>query len=51
VPITASPDIAGQSWGSLYMKDTSGTYSPETLIEYDPYFAAHPNEAHTLAEA
>ncbi|WP_326792019.1 DNA polymerase [Streptomyces sp. NBC_00841] len=49
VPIEADPDIAGRSWGSLYMKNAKGKYDPATLIANDPHFAAHPAEAHAMA--
>lgn len=48
VPIEASPDVRGRSWGSHYLVDKSGKPDPAALIEHDPYYAAHPAEAHAL---
>jgi len=50
VPIDSDPDVSGQSWGSLYMKDHKDKYIPDLLIEHDPWFAARPAEAHRMRE-
>ncbi len=50
VPIDSDPDVSGQSWGSLYMKDHKDKYLPELLVEHDPYFASRPEEAHRMRE-
>ncbi|WP_406324038.1 DNA polymerase [Streptomyces niveus] len=39
VPLDTDPEVGGRSWGSLYMKKA------ETMIEHDPWYAAHPDEA------
>jgi DNA polymerase-1 len=39
VPLDTDPDVGGRSWGSLYMKKAA------TMIENDPWYAAHPDEA------
>ncbi|MFE5828693.1 DNA polymerase [Streptomyces sp. NPDC056508] len=50
VPIDSDPDVSGQSWGSLYMKDHKDKYLPELLTEHDPYFASRPEEARRMRE-
>lgn len=49
VPIKAEAEIGGRSWGSLYMKDKSGAYLPDLLIQHDEWYAAHPADAYALA--
>ncbi|WP_051809726.1 DNA polymerase [Streptomyces sp. NRRL S-378] len=39
VPLDTDPEVGGVSWGSLYMKKAA------TMIENDPWYAAHPEEA------
>ncbi|MET9959285.1 DNA polymerase [Streptomyces sp. NPDC006326] len=39
VPLDTDPEVGGRSWGSLYMKTAA------TMIEHDPWYAAHPEEA------
>lgn len=40
IPLGTDPDVGGSSWGSLYMKKAA------TMIEHDPWYAAHPDAAH-----
>jgi len=49
VPIAAEAEIGGRSWGSLYMKDTKGTYMPDLLIAQDEFYAANPAAAYAKA--
>lgn len=49
VPIEAGPEVRGRSWGSHYLLTKAGKPDPAALIEHDPYYAAHPAEAHALA--
>jgi DNA polymerase-1 len=44
VPLDTDPEVGGRSWGSLYMKKA------ETMIENDPWYAAHPDEAAAAEE-
>ncbi|WP_228973438.1 DNA polymerase [Streptomyces sp. DH12] len=44
VPLDTDPEVGGYSWGSLYMKKA------HTMIEHDPWYAAHPDEAHAAEE-
>ncbi|MFJ6636620.1 DNA polymerase [Streptomyces sp. NPDC091376] len=44
VPLETAPEVGGRSWGSLYMKKA------ETMIEHDPWYAAHPDEARAAEE-
>ncbi|MEV6684414.1 DNA polymerase [Streptomyces sp. NPDC051130] len=39
VPLDTDPEVGGRSWGSLYMKKAA------TMIEHDPWYAAHPEAA------
>lgn len=49
VPVNAEAEIGGRSWGSLYMKDSAGKYSPELLTAEDEWFAANPDLAYAMA--
>jgi DNA polymerase-1 len=40
VPLDTDPEVGGRSWGSLYMKKAA------TMMENDPWYAAHPDAAH-----
>jgi DNA polymerase-1 len=40
VPIVASGDIGGSTWGSLYMNDSNGDPDYSLLSDHDPWFAA-----------
>ncbi|MGW0468287.1 DNA polymerase [Streptomyces sp. NPDC003027] len=44
IPLDTDPDVGGASWGSLYMKKA------DTMIEHDPWYAAHPEEARAAEE-
>ncbi|MFI9123834.1 DNA polymerase [Streptomyces bikiniensis] len=44
VPLDTDPEVGGASWGSLYMKKA------ETMMEHDPWYAAHPDEAAAAEE-
>ncbi|MCT2594257.1 DNA polymerase [Streptomyces sp. N2-109] len=51
VPITATPEIGGRSWGSLYMKDEHDQLIPELAVAQDEFYAANPDVAHARAAA
>ncbi|MFE9335303.1 DNA polymerase [Streptomyces sp. NPDC007063] len=49
VPITASPEVGGRTWGSLYMTDSHGRLIPELAVEQDSFYASNPQVAYAAA--
>jgi DNA polymerase-1 len=40
VPLDTDPEVGGRSWGSLYMKDSSGKYDHALRAREDEWYAS-----------